>query len=67
MKQLRPYGRDRVAIHLEAGHPALDDLKKQALFVTTYSQAGAPVAFDLFFPADQAAQLRRELAENGQI
>jgi hypothetical protein len=63
MQTIRPYGRNRIAVHLPAGHPALDDLQAQALFVTSYSKAGQVIAFDLAFPAREAERLRRLLAE----
>lgn len=65
MKQIRPYGRGRVALHLPADHPLLAELRRQCLFEAVYRQKGQGViAYDLAFPADQAARLRRELSEN---
>lgn len=65
MQTIRPFGRNRIALHLPADHPALDRLKRLALSVATYSQAGKVVAFDLCFEAHRSAELRRLLAQDG--
>mgnify|MGYP000474706859 CR=1 FL=1 len=64
MQLIRPFGRNRIALHLPASHPALETLKAQALFAASYSKAGAVIAFDLCFPASEVGNLKRLLAEN---
>lgn len=62
--KIRPYGRDRIALHLAADHPACDELREAALFVSTYSRAGRVIAFDFAFPKSEAERLR-EIAQAG--
>lgn len=60
---IRPYGRGRIVVYLEAGHPALKRLRRRALFAVKYHKAGAVVGYDLCFPADQAERLQAELEQ----
>lgn len=62
---IRPYGKDRIAVHLPAYHPLLSRLKRQALSVATYTDPnGKLVAYDLCFEASEAGRLRQLLAES---
>jgi hypothetical protein len=57
MKPIRPGGRDRILVYIEADNPHLKELRQQALFEATYSQQGRVVAYDLAFPASEARRV----------
>lgn len=62
MPSFRPYGRNKFAVYLEAGHPALARLRRLALSVSTYSLHGKPIGFDLAFKLSDGKRIKRLVA-----
>jgi len=56
--KIRPYGRDRIALHIAADHPACNELREAALFVSTYRQHGQVIAYDFCFPKSETNRLK---------